>query len=85
MFINGHKRPDVIEDRQCFYKVMKELEPYLVEFDKTGQMIPKIYSSDCEFGGDKQRPVIIITHDECIFLSNDSPCFRWHKDRDTFL
>ena len=43
VFIDGHERPDVIEDRKNFLKVMKELEPYLVEFDKTGEMIPKIY------------------------------------------
>lgn len=54
MFIDGHKRPDIIEDRKHFLQVMKELEPYLVEFDKTGQMIPKIYPSDCEVGGGKR-------------------------------
>ena len=52
---------------------MEKLEPYLVEFDKTGQIIPKIYPLDCEVGGDKRQPVIIITHDECTFLSNDGP------------
>lgn len=85
VFIDGHERPDVIEDRRHFLEVMEELEPYLVEFDKTGQMIPKIYPSDCEVGGDKRRPVIVITHDECTFSSNDGPRFGWQKDGDTFL
>lgn len=85
MFIDGHKRPDVIEDRKHFLQVMKELEPYLVEFDKTGQMIPKVYPSDCKVRGDKRRPVIVITHDECTFLSNDGPCFGWQNNGDTFL
>ena len=54
MFIDGHERPDVIEDRKNFLKVMKELEPYLMEFDKTGEMIPKIYLSDYEVREDKR-------------------------------
>lgn len=53
VFINGHERPDVIEDWRHFLKVIEELEPYLVEFDKTGQMIPKIYPSDYEVRANK--------------------------------
>ena len=75
MFIDRYKRPDVIEDHKNFLKVMEKLEPYLMELDKTGEMIPKIYSLDCKVEGDKRQPVIVITHDECIFSSNDSPCF----------
>ena len=51
VFTDGHKRPDVIENRRHFFEVMEELEPYLVEFDKTGEMMPKIYPLDCEVGG----------------------------------
>lgn len=54
MFIDGHERPDVIEDRRDFFEVMEELEPYFVEFDKIHQMILKIYLSDCEVGKDKR-------------------------------
>ena len=54
VFIDGHERPDVIEDRRDFFEVMEELEPYFVEFDKIHQMILKIYLSDCEVGKDKR-------------------------------
>ena len=85
MFINGHKRLDVIEDCKHFLKIIKELEPYFVEFDKTGQMILKVYPSNCEVGGDKRRPVIIIIHDKCIISFIDDLCFGWQKYEDTFL
>lgn len=85
VFVDGHKRPDVVEDRKQFLKVMERLEPYLVEFDSDGNMLPKIYPSDYEVGGATCRPVIMITHDECTFSSNDGPRFGWQKDGDTFL
>lgn len=56
---------------------MEKLEPYFVEFDKTGQMIPKIYPSDCEIGRDKRQLVIIIIHNQCTFLSNNGLQFGW--------
>lgn len=55
---------------------MKELKPYLVEFDKTGEMMPKIYPLNYEVGGDRRQPVIVIIYDECNFLSNDGPQFE---------
>lgn len=85
VFINGHKTLDVIKNRKYFLQEIKELEPYLVEFDKTGQMILKVYPSDCEVRGDKRQPIIVIIYDKCTFSFNDGPCFRWQKDGDTFL
>lgn len=64
---------------------MEELEPYLVEFDKTGQIIPKIYLLNFEIGGDKHQPVIVIIHDKCTFSFNDGPQLRWQKNGDIFL
>lgn len=55
--------------------MIEELEPYLVKFDKTCQIIPKIYLLNYEIEEDKWKPVIVITHDKCIFLSNDNSCF----------
>lgn len=85
VFIDEYERTDMIEDRKHFLKVMEELELYFVKFDKTSQMILKIYLSDCEVGRDKRRLVIVMTNHEYTFLSNDGPCFGWQKDRDTFL
>lgn len=50
VFIDGHKRPDIIENYKHFFQVMKNLEPYLVEFDKTNQIVLKIYLSDYKIG-----------------------------------
>lgn len=85
VFVDGHERPNVVEDRKHFLKVMEEMEPYLVRFDQEGKMISKIYPSDCEMGGNERRPVIVITHDECTFSLNDGHRFGWQKDGDTFL
>ena len=47
VFIDGHERPDIIQNRENFLKVMKELEPYLVEFNEDGTMKDKEYPLDC--------------------------------------
>lgn len=50
---------------------MKELEPYLVEFEIDGTMKAKNYFSDCEVRGNNCRPIIVITYDEYTFSSNN--------------
>lgn len=85
VFIDGHERPDVVKDREVFLETMKSLAPYLVEFDKDGNMLPKAYPVDCEVRGSQRRPVILITHDECVYSSNDGPRSGWQKEGDTFL
>ena len=53
MIIDGDERPDVIENCQNFLILIKKLKLYLIKFNKTDQIIPKIYSLDCEVGGNK--------------------------------
>lgn len=65
--------------------MIEKLEPYLVEFDKTSQIIQKIYLLDCGVRKKEQQPVIVITYNKYIFLLNDSFCFGWQINRDTFL
>lgn len=65
VFVDGHERPDVVEDRKKFLHKTEELKPYLVEFNEDGTMKEKIYPADCAVGGSDRRPVIVITHDEC--------------------
>lgn len=36
-------------------------------------------------GGGDCQPVIVITHDECIFSANDGICKAWTQIGDTFL
>ena len=54
----------MIEDFEQFLKIMKELEPYLVEFEQNGTMKAKNYLSDCKIEGEKCRPIIVIKHDD---------------------
>ena len=74
VFVHGHERPDVVEDRERFLKTMKELERYLVEFEEDGIMKAKNHPSDCKIGSNERRPIIVITYDECTFSSNDGIC-----------
>lgn len=85
MFIDGHERPDVVEDQRVFLKKMDELRPYMVEFEEDGKMKDKIYPSDCKVNGTECRPVIVITHDECTFSANDGIRKAWTRQGDTFL
>lgn len=85
VFIDGHERPDVVEDRKIFLKRMDELRPYMVEFEEDGTMKDKIYPPNCVVGGTERRPVIVITHDECTFSANDRIRRAWTRKGDTFL
>lgn len=71
VFIDGHERSDVVEDRKNFLGKMKELKPYIVEFEENGAMKEKIYPPDCAVHGLNRRSIIVITHDECTFSAND--------------
>ena len=64
---------------------MKELEPYLVEFEEDGTMKAQKYPSDCKVRGEECQPVIVITYDECIFSSNDGIHKAWIWIGDIFL
>ena len=36
VFVDGHERSDVVEDRKNFLQKMEELKPYIVEFEENG-------------------------------------------------
>ena len=54
VFVDGHERADVVEDRKNFLKRLEELKPYMVEFEEDGTMKPKIYPADCTVLGDER-------------------------------
>lgn len=56
---------------------MEELKSYMFEFDKNGAMKAKEYLDNCAMRGNKCQPVIIITHDECTFFTNDGIHKTW--------
>lgn len=85
VFVDRHERPDVLKDRQKFLKMIKDLEPYLVEFEEDGSMKAKSYPNDCAVGSNTRWPVIVIIHDECTFSTNDGIRKAWTWIGDTFL
>ena len=85
VFVDGHERLFVVEDRKTFLNKMEELKPYLVEFDENGKMKDKTYPPDCAVGDQDRRPVIVITNNECTFSANDGIRKTWTRIGDTFL
>ena len=71
VFVDGHERPDVVEDCQKFLRIMKDLELYLVEFKKDGSMKTKNYPDNCVIGANIRQPIIVITYNEYTFSAND--------------
>ena len=69
--MDGHERPDMVEDRKKFLSTMKDLKSYLVEFEEDRSIKTKEYPDDCAVRGDKRCLIIVSTHDECIFFAND--------------
>lgn len=52
MFIDEHECSDMVEDRNSFLTRMKDLKPYIVEFEENNAIKPKIYLSDYSSGND---------------------------------
>lgn len=48
-------------------------------------MKPKIYLSKCAIKEENQKPIIVITHNECIFSTNDKVYKVWTQKKDAFL
>ena len=44
---------------------------YFVEFSNNNSSLEKDYLDDCTIEGQDQRPIIMITNDENIFLANN--------------
>lgn len=72
MFVDRHKEFDIVEDRSNFLKKMEELKSYMVEFNKNSNIKPKIYPPNCTVESENQWLIIVITHNECTFSTNDS-------------
>lgn len=51
MFINKHKRSNVVEDHKNFLKKMKKFKDYMVEFEEYGIIKTKTYPFDCVVKG----------------------------------
>ena len=85
VFIDGHERSDVVEDCKNFLRRMEEFKLYMIEFEENGAMKEKIYLPDYAVHSPNRRPIIVITHDKCIFSGNDDIQKAWTRKGDTFL
>lgn len=85
VFIDGHERKDMIKNQHIFFKIMKELLFYIVNFKSDGFMEEKIYSFDCVVGGLDWQPIIVIIHDKSIFSTNNKKWQVWVWNSNAFL
>lgn len=61
----------MVEDHKKFLNTIKNLEPYLVEFEKKGLIKTKKYLDDYTLGENKRRLIIVINHNEYTFFANN--------------
>lgn len=54
VFVNKHKKLDIIKVCKNFFTKIEELKPYMVEFEEDNIMKPKAYFSDCVVRGDER-------------------------------
>lgn len=64
---------------------MKELKPYIIEFNKNDVMKPKVYLSDCVVEGNNWQLVIVITYKQYKFSKNNRIQKAWTQKSDIFL
>lgn len=74
VYTDGHERNDVRAYREQFLLLLEAYWPRVVEFNDDGGMIDKDYQEGVEVDAldPFMRPLILITHDESIFQSNNS-------------
>jgi len=84
VYVDGHERPDVIQDRAQFLNQLENLQPYLVEFDNEGNIKAKTYPRSCIVGG-HDSPIILITHDESTLSSNEGRSRVWKEPNTNIL
>jgi hypothetical protein len=65
VYFDGHERDDVVEYRKKFLEEVAKYEPYIANYE--GETMDKILPN---LQTDKKEH-ILVTHDECIFYSND--------------
>ena len=73
VYFDGHERDDVVEYRKKFLEEVAKYEPYIANYE--GETMDKILPN--LQNGEKEH--ILVTHDECIFYSNDGKRGVWTK------
>ena len=73
MYYDGHERPDVIKYRQTFLDEIYSYEKSMAKYE--GENMERILPTL----GPNEKEIIFVTHDECVFYSNDGKRGIWAK------
>src|SRR6266516_1005464 len=74
IYFDGHEREDVVVYRENFLKIIEKLERRMTRYEgEAMEMIPPALAIG-------ERELIFVTHDECIFYSNDGKRRIWVAD-----
>lgn len=85
VFIDNYKWPDIVKNRNHFLTKKEKLKLYIVKFNEDSIMKAKDYPVNYIVKEEEHCLIIKITHDECIFSTNDLIQKAWTQERDTFL
>lgn len=76
VYVDGHERQDVSDYReQEFVPRWLELRKQFCKFDQENTADPWRVPADLQ-----EKPIMLVTHDEATFSSNDAPSYGWLKD-----
>ena len=79
IYYDGHEWEDVVTYQKEFLEVMKELEQRMARYEEEKMdAIPPVLRPE-------ERELILITHDECIFYTNDRKKKIWIPDDEMLL
>ncbi|PKB98203.1 hypothetical protein RhiirA5_301209, partial [Rhizophagus irregularis] len=65
VYYDGHERENIVKYRKIFLEEMDKYEPYMASYEREtmDKILPNLQNSEKEH--------ILVTHDKCIFYSND--------------
>ena len=73
IYYDGHERSDVVEYREKFLEEIFQYEKYMAKYEgKSMERIPPALELN-------EEEIVLVTHDECIFYSNDGKRGVWAK------
>ena len=73
IYYDGHERSDVVEYQIKFLEEIFQYEKYMAKYEgESMECVPPIL----EFN---EKEIVFVTHDECIFYSNDGKRGVWAK------
>ena len=81
IYYDGHERPDVVKYREAWTRRMLQYAKRRETWE--GEEMEIVIPPTCLEPGMKKH--VIVTHDECIFYSNDSQQSMWLQEGESVL